>query len=152
VPESADVVLAYWAEHRQQLRQSENQRAVLTNYILVIVTAVSGFIVQQNLKPATGALSILISLIGLYGATAVAKYHERADYHLSQARALTRVMVESGILDNHDDVLNAARHAHELKYPKLHRLRLHKLWTGLHLAIAAYGVVLTVVTLTRAAS
>jgi hypothetical protein len=60
VTESADAVLTYWTEHRQQLRQSENQRAVLTNYILVMVTAVSGFIVQQNLKPATAALSILI--------------------------------------------------------------------------------------------
>ena len=29
-----DAVLAYWSEHRDQLRQSENQRAVLTNYLL----------------------------------------------------------------------------------------------------------------------
>jgi hypothetical protein len=32
--------------------------------------------------------------IGLYGAVSAAKYHERADYHLSQARAL----VQSGTL------------------------------------------------------
>jgi hypothetical protein len=37
-----DAVLAYWREHREQLRQSENQRAVLTNYVL----AITGFIVS----------------------------------------------------------------------------------------------------------
>ena len=44
-----DAVLAYWKEHREQLRQSENQRAVLTNYVLVLVAAISGFIMQQHL-------------------------------------------------------------------------------------------------------
>ena len=43
-----DAVLAYWREHRDQLRQSENQRAVLTNFVLVITAAISGFIVQQH--------------------------------------------------------------------------------------------------------
>jgi hypothetical protein len=41
-------VLAYWSEHRQQMRHSESQRAVLRNYILVIVAAASGFLVQQQ--------------------------------------------------------------------------------------------------------
>ena len=39
---SEDAVLAYWREHREQLRQSENQRAVLTNYVLVITRAING--------------------------------------------------------------------------------------------------------------
>ena len=67
-----DAVLAYWKEHREQLRQSENQRAVLTNYVLVIVAAISGFIVQQHFDLRTLPLSVLIMVIGLYGALAVA--------------------------------------------------------------------------------
>ena len=144
---SEDVVLAYWSEHREQFRQSENQRAVLTNYVLVIAAAVSGLVVQQGFKLRTLPLSILIVVIGLYGALAVAKYHERATYHLLQARALTRVLVDSGALADHDAVLEESRQAHYLQYPRLHRLRLHWLWTGLHLGIAAYGVVLVMVTL-----
>jgi hypothetical protein len=46
VPE--DAVLAYWREHGEQLRQPGNQCAVLTNYVLVITAAISGFIVQQQ--------------------------------------------------------------------------------------------------------
>ena len=141
-----DAVLAYWHEHREQFRQSENQRAVLTNYVLVIAAAVSGLVVQQGFKLRTLPLSVLIVVIGLYGAVAVAKYHERANYHLLQARALTRVLIDSGALADHDAVLEEFRQAHYRTYPRLHRLRLNWLWIGLHLGVAAYGVVLVVIT------
>ena len=141
-----DAVLTYWKEHREQLRQSENQRAVLTNYILVITAAISGLVVQQHFSLRTLPLSILIVVIGLYGALAVAKYHERADYHLSQARALTRALIDAGGLADHDAVLDEFRQTHYRKYPRLHRVRLNWLWTGLHLGVALYGVVLVVVT------
>jgi hypothetical protein len=128
-----DAILAYWTEHRQQLRQSESQRAVLTNYVLVIAS--------------TLPLSILIVVIGLYGAATAAKYHERADYHLSQARALTRTLKDIGALTDADAHVEEYREAHYQKFPRLHRLRLHSLWTGLHLGVSGYGLVLIVITL-----
>ena len=136
-PENA--VLAYWSEHRSHLRQSENQRAVLTNYVLAIAAAISGFVVQQRFRTQTLPLSVLVMLIGLYGALAAAKYHERANYHLSQARALTQVLVQSGDLTNNDLILDRFRSDHYQKYPRLSRIRLHWLWTGLNLGVAAYG-------------
>lgn len=141
-----DAVLAYWQEHREQFRQSENQRAVLTNYVLVIAAAVSGLVVQQGLRLRTLPLSILIVVIGLYGALAVAKYHERADYHLFQARALTRVLIAAGALADHDAVLEEFRQEHYRKYPRLQRLRLNWLWIGLHLGVTVYGLVLVLLT------
>jgi hypothetical protein len=141
-----DAVLAYWHEHREQLRQSENQRAVLTNYVLVITAAISGFIVQQHFTDRTLPLSFLIIIIGLYGVIPAAKYHERADYHLQQARALTHVLAKAGSLPDLDTVLEEYRQQHYRKYPRLQRLRLNRLWTGLHLGIAAFGIVLAIVT------
>jgi len=146
--EPAETVRAYWNEHRQQLRQSEAQRSVLTNFLLVVTAGLSGLVVQQKLTGGTLPLALLILGIGLYGALSAAKYHERADYHLSQARALTRTLKDLGALAD-DPHLAAARDAHYKAYPWLHRLRLHWLWTGLHLAVAAYGLVLTVVILAR---
>jgi hypothetical protein len=143
--EPADVVLAYWRDHRDQLRQSESQRAVLTNYVLIIVAALSGFIVQQQLRQAALPLSALITIIGVFGAITVAKYHERAVYHLSQARVLTRTLVEAGHLPDHDGHLAQARAAHYGNYPRLHRIHLHRLWTGLHIGIALYGTTLTII-------
>jgi hypothetical protein len=144
--EQVDRVLACSKEHREQLRQSENQRAILTNYVLVITAAVSGFVVQQQFSLRTVPLSVLIVIIGLYGAVSAAKYHERADYHLSQARALTRVLVEAGALTDSTAMPEESRRAHYDRYPRLHRLRLYWLWTGLHLGIAVYGVVLLCIT------
>lgn len=145
-PDSA--VLAYWGEHRAQLRQSESQRAVLTNYVLALAAALSGLVVQQRFRIQTLPLSVLVMLTGLYGALAAAKYHERANYHLSQARALTRAMVESGDLPDNTVLLGRFREEHAREYPRLYRIRLHWLWTGLHLGVAAYGLVLVILTLT----
>jgi hypothetical protein len=141
-----DAVMEFWKDHREQLRQSENQRAVLTNYVLLIAAAISGFVVQQQFSLRTVPLSVLTMAIGLYGAVSAAKYHERADYHLSQARALTRALVQSGALPDAAPALENARQAHYAKYPRLSRLRLNWLWISLHLGIAVYGAVLLIIT------
>jgi hypothetical protein len=48
-----------------------------------------------------------------------------------------------------DAVLNKARDQHYRRYPRLHRIRLHRLWTGLHFGIAAYGLALIIITISR---
>jgi len=148
VNQSETAVLAYWSEHRDQLRQSETQRALLTNYLLVIAAALSALVVQQRFAAETLALSVLITLVGVYGAVSVAKYHERAQYHLTQARALTRVLTDMGSLAGRD-TLDEFRKQHYQRFPRLHRVRLHSLWTGLHVGIAAYGITLVTITLAR---
>lgn len=147
--DQSDAVLAYWSEHRQQLRQSEGQRAVLTNYVLVIASALTGFIVQQKLAPAALPVAILILILGAYGAITVAKYHERAEYHLTQARALTKTLTDLGVLPEDTALLDVYRQRHYDKYPRLHRIRLHMLWTGLHSAIAVGGFALIIVILAK---
>jgi hypothetical protein len=150
MPEREDLsgTLAYWMEHREQLRQSESQRAIMANYILVIAAAISGFVAQQHFTMRTIPLSILIILVGAYGALAAAKYHERADYHISQARALTRELVDAGGLINAKGTLNEFRQAHYGKYPRLARLRLYWLWIGLNVGVALYGVTLVIISFT----
>jgi hypothetical protein len=136
---SEEAIRAYWKEHREQLRQCETQRSTLTNLLLVITAALSALIVQQQFSPHVIPLCVFVVLIGLYGAVAVSKYYERASYHLSQARALTRDLVERGVLGS-DDRLVQARTDHYLAFPRMHRIRLHRLWVILHLAIVLYGL------------
>jgi hypothetical protein len=141
-----NATLTFWSEHRSQFRQSESQRAVLTNFVLVIAAGTSSLIVQQQFRLRTLPLSVLIVAVGLYGALAAAKYHERATYHLGQARALTEALTESGDLPDHRGQLFRFRDDHYREYPRLSRIRLHWLWTGFHLAIAAYGLILVLIT------
>ncbi len=142
---SADTVIVYWKDHREQLRQSETQRSTLTNLLLVITAALSALIIQQKFALTTLPLSIFIVLIGAYGAVAVAKYYERASYHLQQARALTRSLVDAGVLGS-DDFLDEARRLHYERFPRLSRVRLNRLWVLLHLGIMLYGSTLLALT------
>jgi hypothetical protein len=145
--DQSDAVLAYWKEHREQLRQSETQRGVMTNYILVIAAAIGGFVIEQHFSSRTIPLSIFTVIIGLYGAIVAAKFHERADYHLFQARALTKVLVDAGTLPDSRIVLQEYRESHYDKYPRLARIRLNWLWIGINAGIGIYGIVLLIITL-----
>jgi hypothetical protein len=142
--DKSEAILAYWSEQRTQLRQSESQRSSMTNYLLVIAAGLSGLIAQQKYATTTIPLAALIVVVGLYGAITAAKYHERASYHLSQARALTKDLKGEGALPA-ATATPAYRADHYAKYPRLSRLRLQWLWTGLHLAVAAYGCALLVI-------
>jgi hypothetical protein len=88
-------------------------------------------------------------ILGVYGAVTVAKYHERAEYHLAQARALTKTLTDLGALPDNSALLDEYRQRHYDKYPRLSRLRLHMLWTGLHTAIAVTGFALAIAILSR---
>ncbi len=143
---SADAIQLYWKEHREQLRQSENQRSTLTNFLLVIVAALTALIVQQKFAPMTLPLSILIIVLGTYGCVATSKLHERARYHLLQARALTSSLSEMGLLGS-EASLSEARRIHSTNFPILVRVRLHILWLILHSIIVVYGLSLLGVTI-----
>jgi len=107
VTKPEDALLEYWKEHREQLRQTETQRSVLSNFVLVIVAGIGGLIVQQHFVLHTLPLSFLILILGLYGALAAAKYHKRAEYHISQARAPTRTLTDAGALADSREVLES---------------------------------------------
>ena len=124
--EEGSAVLEFWEDHREQMRQSENQRAVLTNYVLLIAIAISGFVVHQQFSLRNVPLSVLTLAIGLYGAVSAAKYHERADCNLSRARALTRALVRLCVLPDTGAALEDARQT--------------------HLGIAVYGAGLLIIT------
>ncbi|WP_436764443.1 hypothetical protein, partial [Streptosporangium sp. V21-05] len=89
-------------------------------------------------------LCVFISGAGLYGAVAVSKYYERSSYHLSQARALTKDLAERGVLGT-DERLVKARADHYRAFPRMYRIRLHRLWVVLHFAIGLYGLSLLLV-------
>ena len=143
---SETVLLAYWKEHREQLRQSETQRSTMTNFIIVIVGVLSALIVQQKFSTQTLPLSILIVILGFYGFATAAKLYERAAYHLTQARALTYTLVEIGALGP-EEQLDAARVEHNIRFKHLVWIRLHNLWLVLHGIVCCYGLAIVVVTL-----
>ena len=54
--------------------------------------------------------------------------------------------MQSGDLPDNDVILGRFRGEHYQEYPRLSRIRLHWLWTGLHLGVAVYGLILIILT------
>ncbi|GAA1897675.1 hypothetical protein GCM10009837_19980 [Streptomyces durmitorensis] len=142
--DKTDVLLAFWQEQRESDRQVENQRATLTNIIVVIVSAGLGFLAQKGLHPPMLTVTVTMVALGIYGAMASLKSHERCAFHMRQARWLRQKI---GVLHpelEFEDGLAAVRSTHRLRFPLLVRTRMYALWVALHSAIALSGAILSV--------
>jgi len=64
----ADILFKLYEEQWTQVRHLEDQRATVTNLIVVIASAILGFIVQQGLSIEILPVSLLLIVLGVYGA------------------------------------------------------------------------------------
>ncbi|MEU1164227.1 hypothetical protein ABZ372_27900 [Streptomyces sp. NPDC005921] len=142
--DSSDVLIELWKDQRDQMRQLENQRATLTNIVILVVAAGLGFIAQSGLGPSMLAVTLPMMLLGSYGALACMKYRERLALHDAQAVSLRKKLgdlhpglsIEAGWADTYQ--------SQQARFPKLFSLRLYALWVALHLGIATVGGVLSI--------
>lgn len=145
--DASDVLIELWKEQREQARQTETQRAALTNIVILVVSAGLGFVAQKGLSPSMLAVTVPITLLGGYGAVTCMKFHERSALHGQQALHLR---VKLGNLHPELEIESgwaATYRAQQTRYPRLNRIRLYGLWVSLHVGIAAGGCVLTLVAL-----
>jgi hypothetical protein len=77
MPSKNDVLLELIDEQWAQARQSENTRASMTNFILIITSVAIGFLFQKGPVKDALPISIFLILLGLYGALVSAKIYER---------------------------------------------------------------------------
>jgi hypothetical protein len=82
VADHADILLEYWKEQRTHARHTESQRAALTNLILLIAAAGLGFVAQQGFRETSLIVSVLLSLLGVFGVVITWKYYERYNIHI----------------------------------------------------------------------
>lgn len=68
--DSSDVLLQHWNEQTEQSRQCEDQRATLTNMILLVGSAALGFIAQRGLDRYMLLVTVPLVVVGLLGAVA----------------------------------------------------------------------------------
>ncbi|WP_367132274.1 MULTISPECIES: hypothetical protein [Streptomyces] len=141
--DETDVLLALWKDHREADRQAENQRATLTNIILIVVAAGLGFIARTGLRRSMLVVTLAMLVLGLYGALACLKFHERSAFHVGQAKGLRRkiggqfpgLSIEAGLAET--------SRAQRARFPKLRRVRSYMIWVMLHGAIAVAGAALS---------
>ena len=122
-----------------QAKQSEDQRAALSNFIVVIAVAGQGFIVDKDFPKRAMVLAVFMTLLGLFGAVAVAKYYERFRMSMTRVGRLREQLDSLHPELKLDEIEQRADARHSSRFPRLSHLRLHLLWRFLMLGIALMG-------------
>jgi hypothetical protein len=146
--DNSDILWNLYQEHCEWERHHEEQRASVTNILVAVAAGVLSVITLKNgLTSSDLPLTIFLIMQGLFGALFVAKQYERFARHQRLAgkyrQALNDRFPESQIIA----LREMADQEQANTFRTLYRLRLHQLWTGLHLLIALFGLVLTWVVL-----
>ena len=148
--ESTEFLMRMAEENWTQARHSEDQRATITNLIVVIASIDQGALTQTGFTKSSLPLTILLIILGIYGMIASAKLYERYRHHIYRAGRLRERLDELCPDAQVSERLKAADARHAAKHPILSgKIHLHSIWLGLHILIAALGVVYTIIIIAR---
>ena len=147
--DDTQVLIEFCKQCWVEAKQSEDQRATLTNIILGVASAVTVLIAQKGLAKDTLPLSILLIVLGIYGAVASEKLYERHQMHSTRASVyrerLDELHPNAQVIVRRSEALKR----HDPNFPRLSKIRLHYLWLTLHLIIALAGLILTIIIIVK---
>ena len=147
--DETDVLIQQWLSRWEQIRHSENQRATITNMVLVLAAAGIGFIAQKGAGPDLLFVSGALVLLGIFGALSSAKYYERFKLHLREAGALRQKIDERFPQLGLGELAKETWRTQRLDYPRLTKIPLYGLWIALHIGITLVGALATLAILAR---
>ncbi|NER84836.1 MAG: hypothetical protein F6K42_36030 [Leptolyngbya sp. SIO1D8] len=145
--DDTDVLLKFYEEDWQQARQAEDQRTAITNITLIIVPALVGFISQTGFSISALPLTLLLIVLGIYGAVTSQKLYERHCYFSDRSGFWREKINELHPKLEINQIRNNARSKHTKRFKYLEKIRLYSLWLALHLLVALIGLILTIVVL-----
>lgn len=148
--ESKSLIDIYWKmyqEHCIQGRHHETQRSSVITAIIAIASVIIGLITYDRaITKYDLPLTLLLIVIGAFGATFSMKHYERFNFHMERARvhrdALDELIATNMPLKT---LKTAADKTHKAKYPKLSKARLHYWWLSLGVIIAILGGILSII-------
>ncbi len=142
--DDSDILLRLYEESWSLIRHYEEQRATVTNFVIVVASVAVGFVVQQKLNVYMLPIAILVIILGVYGAVAGSKLFERTQACVGFANAyfsrLNELYPDIGL----DQLHKKARAEHKIKFPIMNRIHLHQLWFVLNIVISLIGAILAV--------
>lgn len=140
----SEILLKFIEREEALVKHYENQRATVTNFVLVATSLTIGFITQKGVILASLPASLLLTILGVYGTVTVTKLYERTQF-------------ASGFIKQYIDQINKLypnlalsetqekiRSKHKAKFPMTSKLHMHQLWSTLHIIIGFSGLCLTI--------
>ena len=79
--ETVEILVSIMEQQLSQAKQSEDQRANITNIVVLIAAAIQGGLTQTGFTKNVLPLTITLIAIGIFGVVATAKLYERFRYH-----------------------------------------------------------------------
>jgi hypothetical protein len=153
--ERVNILLQLYSEERLQARQSEDQRATLTNIIIVALAAGLAIVADQQFDMAWLAVAISLILLGSFGAIATRKYFERWLRHWNRAYAYREqlfslfpsIPTELALFTGRSVYGRNDRYESELdaRFKFMKAVKLHILWVSFHIIVALVGIGLLLV-------
>ncbi len=144
--ETADdvqVLLKVYEMQWASLRQAEEERTQITNIVLLIASAVVGFVAQNGLTLDKLPLALLLIALGAYGAVTSEKLYERWGFFRARILGLEKKLDTLRPGTELPKLWHEAEGVNSREFPHLNKIRLHHLWIVLHLGIATSGIVLS---------
>jgi len=144
---SRDVLWKMYQEHCTQGRHHETQRSTVISAVMAVSAAVIGIITFDKTiaAPADLPLAFLLVVLGAFGAGFAMKHYERFSLHMERARRHRDALDDRLPEQLLRQLKQQADSAHESKFPRMHKWRLHYWWLTLNLIVALVGVALLVV-------
>lgn len=145
-----DVLLRLMQEHFNQIRHYDTQRSTVSNLVVVVSAAILAFVSYDKMLTRSDLpLTILLSVVGFFGAAFCIKYYERAAlnsarFHRYQEK-VDEVLFDSDLLQTlrsetdrkHD------KEFYQFRKGKLSWVKVNRLWVIFHLFISLLGLILT---------
>ena len=146
-----EVLLRLIQEYFSQIRHYDTQRSTISNLLVIVSAAILAFVTYDKAFTKSDLpLTVLLFLIGLFGAGSCLKYYERAAFNSGRFRSyrekLDEVLFDSKLIrvlrEEADKQHN--KDFHMLREGTLSWVKVHRLWIIFHLLIALLGLILTV--------
>jgi uncharacterized lipoprotein YajG len=142
-----EVLIKYCEGAWEEMRHIEEQRATMTNMIILISSAIIGYAAQQQLTLALIPVSALMIFLGMYGIVFTSKLHERHQFAQSSVAQWTNQIDKLHPKSRLNKLGKIADDGHYIRFPRMSKLKLNRLWITLHATIIVFGLVLTVLIL-----
>ena len=143
-----DILWKMYEENRSYARHHEQLRATGTSLLIAVGAGVIGLITHNRvLGYEELPLSVLLLVVGLFGAVFSAKHYERLRLHLTRAEQYLDALEEHCPDLNLVKLKRAGDRANAKRFPRLSKLRLNRFWGALHLFNALLGLALTILCL-----
>ena len=140
-----DVWVRMYEEQTRHARHHESLRSTSTNITVIVTAAALGLFAADVTSDQRWVLALFVILINVYGLLMSRKHYERSRLHQAVSGSYREVISEfSKVGENAVNELRCrARNEHGARHPFLrHRLQANRLWSGLHIVMAALGTFL----------